>query len=231
MNIYVVSNVWDREGSTVIGAAVDRAGAEQIADRTEHPGDKDIRNGWSPWTERTNPREARTWDRLPMYLNGTYHHSMSQEIVCVPLAGMPELPDFAREWVDAVAKVIPPAVPEPGKTTITYPWADERLSVIDEWCRAVVAHERAVADSVRVGTGAAQRWLDQAVAAMPGSRPATTGVSQLLGIPIVFDASIPPDEIRIGSTVYVVGTADGIVNEGQMVVINLDGTPGVFREP
>lgn len=92
MNIYVISNVWDHSGSTVIGAATDRAGAEQIAER--QLGYEEMRGAWAPWVERVDPAEGScSWERVALHSDGTVHPSLSQEIVCVPLAGWAAVED------------------------------------------------------------------------------------------------------------------------------------------
>lgn len=101
-NVYVVSNCWWRDGATVIGAATDRAGAEQIADRT---GDS-APGGWSPWREAVEPQGSCTWSRDALNADGTRHASLYQEIVCVPLAGAavalePECSPGERLWATA----------------------------------------------------------------------------------------------------------------------------------
>jgi hypothetical protein len=96
MNIYVVSTVWHGEGSTVIGAATDRPGAEVIADRS---------GKWAPWREVVDPAEGScTWERLALMPDGvTVDPMASQEIVCVPLAGMMSIPGEAYVPATAVA--------------------------------------------------------------------------------------------------------------------------------
>lgn len=84
--MYVVSSCWWRDGATVIGAAIDRAGAEQIADR--HDEDDSRLAAWAPWKEDVNPAEGScAWRRDALLADGTVHPSLYQEIVCVPLAG------------------------------------------------------------------------------------------------------------------------------------------------
>lgn len=86
MNIYVISNCWWHDGSTVIGAATDRAGAEAIGDRYGED-DPPIAT-WAPWKEDVSPAYGScTWRRDALLADGTIHPSLSQEIVCVPLAG------------------------------------------------------------------------------------------------------------------------------------------------
>jgi hypothetical protein len=87
MNVYVVSEVAWRDGAEVIGAATDRAGARAIADRDL---DDDSRvAGWTPWKQDPLSESPPTWRRDAMLADGTMHPSLSQEIVCVPLAGSP----------------------------------------------------------------------------------------------------------------------------------------------
>jgi hypothetical protein len=85
MNIYVVSSCWWRDGATVIGAAVERADAERIAERAET--DDHRLASWAPWKEEVSPSEGFcTWHRDALMADGTTHASLYQEIVCVPLA-------------------------------------------------------------------------------------------------------------------------------------------------
>lgn len=90
MNIYVVSNCWWRDGSTVIGAGADRMSAEVIADRyplDEHDGV----TAWAPWKEDVDPAQGScTWRRDALVDGGMIHLSLYQEIVVVPLAGLRE---------------------------------------------------------------------------------------------------------------------------------------------
>jgi hypothetical protein len=86
MNVYVVSNCWWRDGATVIGAAVDRPGAEKIAERYDH--DRSDTAGWAPWSEELDPAEGScTWRRNALSADDRTHPSLYQEIVVVPLAG------------------------------------------------------------------------------------------------------------------------------------------------
>lgn len=101
MNVYIVTTVWDREGSTVIGAATDRAGAETIADQIGRSGPAKLASDWAPWVERVDPAEGScTWERMALLPDGAVHPSLSQEIVCVPLAG--------GEWLPADKVTDPP---------------------------------------------------------------------------------------------------------------------------
>lgn len=79
MNVYVVSNVWAREGSPIVGAAADLVTAESIADRVGA-------YRWSAWAE-----VGGTMERTAMLADGTEWPKLRQEIVCVPLAGTPTL--------------------------------------------------------------------------------------------------------------------------------------------
>ena len=95
MNIYVISNCWWRDGSTVIGAATDRAGAEAIGDR--YNDDRPRVAAWAPWKEDVSPSEGSCgWQRDALLADGTIHPSLSQEIVCLPLA-------FTADTVDDLA--------------------------------------------------------------------------------------------------------------------------------
>jgi hypothetical protein len=90
VNVYVISNVWGRSGSTVLGAATDRSGAEQIGDL--QPGNEEMRGAWAPWVEVDPAADSCSWRRLALHADGAVHPSLSQEIVCVPLAG------FIGDW-------------------------------------------------------------------------------------------------------------------------------------
>lgn len=75
MDVYVVSNIWQREGSAIVGAAVDDAGAKSIADRVGA-------YRWGPWSEI-----GGTQERVAMLADGSEWPKLRQEIVRVPLAG------------------------------------------------------------------------------------------------------------------------------------------------
>lgn len=224
MDVYVLT-----ENGHVLGAGTDRSVSEDIADRR---GDT-----WSEWIEESDGH----WIRHRAVTSG-WNRRDKQEIVRVQLAGMPELGGLARDWVDQVAKAVPYRVPA-GQATVTYPWADgdlradlrtvrgeelarlgysDLLSTIERWKAAIRDAEMPTDGTIRAGTGAARQWVERAVDAMPGgSRPATTDLSMMAGLTIVLDASIPPDQIKIGPVTYVVGTPEGIVRPGQMVRIEL----------
>jgi hypothetical protein len=78
MDVYVVSNVWDPGGSTIVGAAADRSDAEALADRFA---DRVTTQGWAPWFDISREMGHRMWERIALISS-----SLSQEIVCVPLA-------------------------------------------------------------------------------------------------------------------------------------------------
>lgn len=82
MDIYVVSNVWWRDGATVIGAGASKQDAESIADRRD--GAEPVA-GWAPWKPDADGQPVTRRDAL--MFDGTTHASLYQEIVCVPLAG------------------------------------------------------------------------------------------------------------------------------------------------
>lgn len=220
MNIYVVSNEWDREGSTIIGAAVSREVAEEIAGRTDHPGDSDIQDGWSEWVERSGG-SMQAWERLPMYRNGTYHPSMSQTIVRVPLAGGVNLAaDAVPLRTERIKNDVYGAAPEGAATDM------RRVIEIVSEARADLRHAFGEdPDRVRVGTGAAWDYMQRAIDSVPmvATAPDSTNITAVMGIPIVRDPDIPPDQIRIGSLVYVVSAAAGPIAEGSSVAINSHG--------
>jgi hypothetical protein len=79
MDIYVVSNVYDRGGSTIVGAGVERADAEALADRFA----RELTHGtWSDWLDISREMGHGMWERVT-----ASDPRLSQEIVCVPLAG------------------------------------------------------------------------------------------------------------------------------------------------
>lgn len=90
MDIYVVSNVWDREGATVIGAAGDLDTAQQIADRLD--GRPEVCDRWAPWITRAGTGRPAVLERSALLPDSTVHPSLYQEVVCVPLAG------FIGDW-------------------------------------------------------------------------------------------------------------------------------------
>jgi hypothetical protein len=107
MNVYVVSSTWYRDGATVIGAATDRAGAEVIADRYDE--DDPRIASWTSWTGDAVPVDGRpTWRRDALLADGIVHPSLSQEIVCVPLAGQPDALQQMRSAGEIVASTTSP---------------------------------------------------------------------------------------------------------------------------
>jgi hypothetical protein len=100
MNVYVVSAVWDHVGAAIIGAATERSDAESIAER--YPDDDPWVKSWTPWQERTDfVGGLGLWERSALLPDGTVHPSLSQEIVCVPLAG-PDPAEVGRRVSDAI---------------------------------------------------------------------------------------------------------------------------------
>lgn len=227
MNIYVVSKLWREHGTLgngmVIGAGVELEDAQKVADRWDCSPGK-----WGAWVADPGPgARSQRWTREVIGRDGRTFGQNAQEIVCIPLAGVPTVDEFTRDWVDRVNEQIsftPPVGPGP----VTYPFADDeraewltRDSVIESW-REMVRKLSHPTGPIRVGTGAARQWLERAMDAMPGkSKPATSQMSGLMGVPVVYDASIPPDQIRHGHLVYTVGTPDNpLAQPGQMVVID-----------
>jgi hypothetical protein len=91
MDIYVVLNIW-KERTSVAGAATDRSDAEALADRLGGP------YPWGEWWS-ANP-DSGTRERRARWADGSPHPDHRQEIVEVPLAGLPAvglLPPDARE--------------------------------------------------------------------------------------------------------------------------------------
>jgi hypothetical protein len=274
MDVYVVSNVWYREGATVIGAAVDLASAEEIAERLPPVAGA----AWRPWGD-AEVDGKRT--RNALRADGVSAATFYQEIVRVPLAGyigdwttlqpidetgpalMREVPalvfgtrisEAGRDWIrprpkestawaggDPIADLrkthgealaglgygreveqIKQAIdilswrPPSGQATVTYPWADERHDIISAWRHAIIARERAT--TMRVGTGAAKEWLETAMDRLSGGKTysAASAASSLMGLSIMLDPDIPPDNVRVGDMVYVICTPE----PGRMVIIN-----------
>jgi hypothetical protein len=272
MNVYVISNVWDHSGSTVIGAATDRTGAEQIANR--QPEREELRGAWAPWVERVDPAEGSCWwERVALLTDGTVHPSLSQEIVCVPLAGFigdwpikgltteglataapalmkPEIGGEVRNdplgiftaepgpmptinsWVDQANAVIG-FVPKPGES-VTYPWAgsdhDARDAMHDAM-ETVLAARRATeraggyVDRIDVGAGAGLAYFQRAADTLPkmpdGSSWQVFSGASIAGLRIVVDTDIRPDQIRIGSVIYTIGTGDNGIPEGNMIRVDV----------
>lgn len=103
MNIYIVSDVWDRGGSTVIGASIDEAGAKAIADRADGYGGR-----WGEWVERYDPPLNRAFlDRVALLPDGSQHPSLSQEIVRVPLAGYIDDWPAIKPLTEGLAESVP----------------------------------------------------------------------------------------------------------------------------
>lgn len=270
MNVYVISNVWDSSGSTVIGAATDRAGAEQIADR--QPGRPEMRGSWAPWVERVDPAEGScSWGRVALHADGSVHPSLSQEIVCVPLAGFigdwpikgltteglaaavpalmkPRVGDEVRHdplgilgavpgpmptvssWVDQVNEFIG-FTPKPDES-VTYPWAEHRdpdamQDAMEKVLTARKATERAggYVDRISVGSGAGLAYFQRAADTLPklpdgSSRQVFSGDS-IAGLRIVVDPDMRPDQIKIGSVIYTIGTGDNGIPEGTMIRVDM----------
>jgi hypothetical protein len=102
MDIYVVSNVWDREGATVIGAADDLDTAQQIADRLD--GRPEACDRWAAWITCADTGMPAVLERSALLPDGATHPSLSQEIVCVPLAGTRQQRKHALDpWPDKVS--------------------------------------------------------------------------------------------------------------------------------
>lgn len=272
MNVYVVSAVWDHVGSAVIGAATERTGAEEIAER--YPDDDPWVSSWAPWHERTDiigPIGA--WDRAALLPDGTVHPSLSQEIVCVPLAGFigdwsikgltteglatavpalmkPEIGGEVRNdplgiftaapgpmptissWIDQANAVIG-FVPKPGES-VTYPWADsdhDARDAMHDAMETVLAARRATeraggyVDRIDVGSGAGLDYFQRAADTLPkkpdGSSWRVFSGDSIAGLRIVVDPDMRPDQIRIGSVIYTIGTGDNGIPEGTMIRVDM----------
>jgi hypothetical protein len=227
--VYVVSNCWWRDGATVIGAATDLDGAEEIADRPDEFGDPVA--GWSEWSADGN---SWTWRRDALHSDGSPHASLYQEIIRVPLAGMVKVPPTGEVVyetggiIDAPIEMdriigsasAPNVTPQPGIP----PWltVDRLKQVVAE-----LHGKRKVIDEVRVGDGPAWEWLKAGLdrlttypsgAPMPDSRAA----AMIWGIPVRLDPNVPKDEIRMGDVVFVIGSADphSRVPDGHVVRID-----------
>jgi hypothetical protein len=233
MDVYVVSNCWWREGQTVIGASTDEAGAIEIADRAEHLKDEvPPAAGWKDWergAEGTLRRDALNPD-------GTTHASLEQEIVCVPLAGsvFPETHDplaGLRRIRPIDDRPMAHRMTESGpdlhalSNSLGYPAALDAL--ISNFLKAQAASRQALefaaSGTARVGSGAAQEYMQHVVDMIPipdrGPSWKIDG-SFVAGIRVVIDETVPPDEIRIGSVTYVIGTEANGIGAGQMVRVD-----------
>lgn len=206
MDIYVVSDVWWRDGATVIGAGASLADAEAIADRRDRYGESPAFGSWDDWVaDNDRPGVGR---RDALLTDGTVHPSLSQEIVCVPLAGMVETgvlpPRLAGAVRDAAMRI-----PVDYEITTQDPQPPARIG-LDRMQDLMTQLAKAPKPPgrLRVGNGAAwdyvQRALDRmtlypADKALPGSI-----VARMMGIDIVLDPDLPPDTMRLGSKVYVI---------------------------
>lgn len=219
MNVYVVSSVW-ADGATVIGAAVDRESAEQIADRAGRAGE------WTPWQERIDPAQRSfMWGRMALLMNGSVHPSLSQEIVVVPLAGMVEtgelpavLRSSVREWAAAQPVEIVTSAPErvsavPIKTTL-----GEAVGLVAA-ARRKTREMNLDAPDVRIGAGAGHDYFRRVAGSVADLRASPASI---LGLPIVVDAAMHPDDIRIGSVTYTIGTGVNGIPAGTMIRVDRD---------
>lgn len=217
--IYVVSSCWWRDGATVIGAAMDRPGAEAIADRYENDpygyDDAERRvTAWSPWQAESRTDEPRSWRRDALLSDGTVHTSLYQEIVCVPLATPVDKSVTAINTPLNLATLFPPMPPP-----------EEARNVVEMTIKAITSNRalgfRPQPEDIRVGVGPAkdfvQREADRLLSAIgnPPSRPWEVNGGLMAGLRIVVDPNIPPNMIRVGGVAYLID----VPTEGSMVRI------------
>lgn len=216
MDVYVVSSCWWRDGATVIGAAVERRGAEAIADRAET--DDHRLASWAPWKEEVLPINGQTWRRDALMADGTTHSSLYQEIVCVPLAGVVDTGDVSPGLAAAIREEAmmrpvfyptgtqgyldrivtdPPAVVAP-------PVTRDRMVEVMEWVSAMPKPP----GRLRVGKGEAWNWMQRAID-NAARRPAGPSLpdsiaARIMGIDIVLDPELPPNMMKLGPRTYAV---------------------------
>lgn len=223
-NVYVVSSCWYRVGSTFIGAAMDRTGAEQIADRHD---ENDSRVAtWEPWEADSVTKDPLTWRREALLADGTVHPSLYQEIVCMPLAvpvdksvTVLNTPLAMASWSMVGLTPDPPFTLSP-----PMPPSEEARDVIAMTIKAL-ADNRAIGfrpqpEDVRVGNGPAEAFIRRAAdrilaAGNPPDQPWKVDGGLMAGLRIVVDPNIPPNMIRIGEVAYLID----VPTEGSMVRI------------
>lgn len=222
MNVYVVSAVWDHVGAMVIGAATDRASAESIAER--YPDDDPWVKSWAPWRERIGAEGSCTWERVALLPDGTVHPSLSQEIVCVPLAG------FIGDWpikgltTEGLATAVP-ALMKPKIDGDRHP-LDAMREAMEAVLAARAAAERAggYVDRISVGAGAGLDYFQRAASSLskpPGIPWKVFDGDSIAGLRIVVDPDMRPDQIKIGSVIYTIGTGDNGIPEGTMIRVDM----------
>lgn len=124
MNIYVVSKLWREHGTLgngmVIGAGVGLEDAQAVADRW------DCRPGkWGTWVADPGPgARSQRWTREVIGRDGKPFDQNAQEIARIPLAGVPTVDEFTRDWVDRANELIG-FTPPVELRTVTHPWGDE----------------------------------------------------------------------------------------------------------
>jgi hypothetical protein len=135
-------------------------------------------------------------------------------------------------WIDQANAVIR-FVPKPGES-VTYPRAgsdhDARDAMHDAMETVLAARrstERAggYVDRIDVGSGAGLDYFQRAADTLPkkpgGSSWRVFSGDSIAGLRIVVDPDMRPDQIKIGSVIYVIGTGDNGIPEGTMIRVDM----------
>lgn len=112
---------------------------------------------------------------------------------------------------------------------MTTPDLDAMRAAIETVTRAREITMRAggYVDCISVGIGAGLAYFQRAVDTLP--RPRTSPLppwqvhdgDSIAGLRIVVDPHMRPDQIKIGSVIYVIGTGDNGIPEGTMIRIDM----------
>lgn len=198
-NVFVVLNQYRGGPGVPIGAAADIDAAYEIADRA------DI------WPHDIAPKWFVDLD------TGVHSRGLAgawQEIVRVPLAGHAAKPIevLAGKWGQA-KEILDASI----------------FDQIAEAARQLSIFQPLGPRDVRVGTGAAYEYLVSALDRTERRKvrglpvPDVLSMASLIGMSVIVDPAIPPNEIRIGFTVWIIGTAVGPVGAGSMARIDESG--------
>lgn len=218
MDVYVVSNCWWREGSTVIGAGAELTDAEDIADRGTD--DDPQFAGWSEWKESGPVRRRDALTATGM------HPSLFQEIARSPLAG--------RMWHENGADALRPREVKGldriagAAASVTSPEGHD-MWTLDRMREVLTSLPQPIyrPSEIRVGSGSARRWIEAQVegdgTAYPMNKPwPTDAMTALAGIPVFIDGSLPTNVIKAGPMTYVLDTEGGPVPVGQAIAVDED---------